>query len=175
MNKTLDQNDHPLARYARRIGYSFNIWVRMVSFIFALFALFSLFNRPLLGIPVVLILLFVGLSHYGVQVEFNRNRFREYSGFLGLKWGRWMDLSHYPDVAILKENEGYALHSMSNRTTVHTTTQFGVYFLTSSHYKKILIQKFDSLEEAKSFTTEVAQVLGRNPSEYRPKRSSRRR
>lgn len=175
MERPPDYRTFSSKSYHRRIGFSFHPMVRIVSIIMAFLLIGFAFIVPILGLPLWVALVYSAFSSYGIQIQNERNRFREYSGFLWMKWGKWFILDDYPDVAILKESEGFTTHSLSDRTTTDTHTQYGVYFLPPDHRKRILAGKFKHRDEAQSFADRLAFDLSKNFTTYNPKISSRSR
>ncbi len=175
MEEILDVDNHPFRKYRKRIGFSFNLIQRLVSWFLFLSSLLVIFGAPWLGIPLTLLFLYGATGSYGMQIQADKDRFREYQSLAGIRWGKWKSLKEYPDVAILTENKGYAVYSQSNRRTADTDLSYGVYLLTPSHRVRVEVSTFKEKQEAKKFAEELAMVLLKKYTVYNPQVSQKTR
>lgn len=173
METPLDYPSFSSENYYKRIGFSFHPVVRVISLVMAFLLLGFTLIVPILGLPLLAALIYAAFSSYGIQIQNERNRFREYSGFIWLKWGKWLILEDFPDLAILRESEGITTHSLSDRTTTNTETQYGVYFLSPDHRKRVLAGKFKNRDGSQDFAERLAFDFGKNYTVYNPKISSK--
>jgi hypothetical protein len=168
MQDVLDNDDHPLHKSSRRLGYSFGTIPRIGSGVFLVISLLMMLGIPILGIPLSLFFVFALTSSYGFQIDTAKQRFREYSKAFGIKRGEWKKLDDFPFVAILKSQKGHTAASMSNRTVTTTDEVFEVYLLSETHRTKVQVAEFRNLEKAKSFAKEFATVVEKQLVNYSP-------
>ena len=86
----------------------------------------------------------------GVDISLSSNKIREYSSFIGLKYGNWKDYSKYTDLVILTSrlkaniatNVGGVNHLSSplNMDLSYINKCTNIYLMTPNHWQKILIK-----------------------------------
>lgn len=106
----------------------------------------------------------------GVQICERTQFFKEYSTFVGFKFGKWKTSKGMPDVAILtiRKNQQISSGFGSNAMNVENV-ETGVYFLTPSHRKRILITICASKSAADKVTEELALSLKKTIRVFKPK------
>jgi hypothetical protein len=82
-------------------------------------------------------------------------------------------LKDYPDVSILKRRMSRS--TFGGRTMVAVTENLVLYdvvLLSENHWKKLVIDRFSSVEEAKVLAVRISELFSRNFTPYRPQQLS---
>jgi hypothetical protein len=162
-------------------GYSFGVPARIASGIVSLFFsitfMSALLNLFLLGVFISLIflipLLFVVSSTTGVQLSIHSKYYKPYTSFLGLKYGKWKSTQIYSDVAILTIRNSRYVNSIGAGSVKIENVETGVYFLTPSHRKRILIEVCKNKTEADESAEKLAIEFDKKLNTFNPKISAK--
>ncbi len=176
-------------------GYSFSSPVRITGFIMIFIAILMFidiipgidlltirvkgdiidgWNKVAVGLLPLAIGLFLSFTAYGVQLDPNNDRFREYGGYFFIKTGSWQRLSDHPDMSILQKNETYKGRVMGVASTgQYTFKSQEICLFSPDHRERVPIFKSMKDEKVQNMAEELSQYLGRELVTYSPKRSKR--
>lgn len=167
--------------YSFSHGFNFGVPARIASGIVSIFFCIALIsavlNLFLLGIFISLIflipLLFVVSSSTGVQLSIHSKFYKPYSTFLGLKYGKWKSTQIYSDIAILTIRNSRYVNSIGAGSVKIENVETGVYFLTPSHRKRILIEVCKNKTEADESAEKLAVEFDKKLNTFNPKISAK--
>tara|TARA_B100000809_G_C14796335_1_gene408587 strand:- start:174 stop:623 length:450 start_codon:yes stop_codon:yes gene_type:complete len=130
-------------------------------------------NGSFVGILIVffflLPLLFVLTAHTGVILSTNSKYFKEYSTYLGLKFGKWKSSRGLTDVAILTIRKTKRVSSTFGGGVIDIENkETGVYFLIASHRKRVLINVCKNKTDADRSGQEIASAMGKRFTIFNP-------
>jgi len=152
-----------------RIGFSFPVPILLIAGLFALAGIVSAVEIPLIGLALISISSIIWSGSYGFEINSKDSTYREYVSIIGIRRGQWFSLEKFPFVAILKVREGTVMYSQTNRSNTLIDDSFGVYLLTSSHRKRVLIKKLDTRIRAERYIGEIAPLINKEITNFSPK------
>jgi len=108
----------------------------------------------------------------GIDMNYSHNIFKNYNKVLGMKFGKWKSLNPYPFITILSANKSNKASDITGlNKTVVTNEALGVYLLTNSHRKKIVLKRIPlSMENAKVEVKKMAELTDKEVMKYNPRR-----
>ncbi|HET8885203.1 MAG TPA: hypothetical protein VFM70_02510 [Salinimicrobium sp.] len=147
---------------------TFPLAVRVFGFLFIGCGLIILLDGSLIGFsPIVLGAIF-GFTFEGIQIDLENGRFKEFTGFLKFKKGKWRSNKNYPFVSLLEFNVQSVIYSLSNSKSVSSKVVYRLYMLNSSHFEKILIKEFNVENKAKEFADQFVETTNLQLVTYSP-------
>lgn len=151
-----------------RIGFSFMMPILIVGVTATIAGLVTAIQTPLLGIGLALIGSFIWSSSYGIQINVDQNKFREYASMFGIKYGEWKALEKTPFISVVKGRSGMTVYSRSNRSTSVIDDRYEVCLLNNSHRKRVVIQKFEDKSKALEYANQIASKLDKSVVQFNP-------
>lgn len=151
-----------------RHGFSFAMPIVLTGFGITIIGLATLIDLSFVALGLILFGTFMWSSNYGVQIDQNNNRFREYGSIFGIKSGKWYPLDKLPFISIMKARDGLIMYSMINQPTKAIDDRFGVYLLSESHRKKVLLKKFEDRDLAKEYSIQMTTKLNKELVQFNP-------
>lgn len=125
-----------------------------------------------LGLTTLILGSFLGLSSYGTEIDLTNLKFREYGCMFGIKRGKWNQLNSMPNIGIFKSRSGYLIYGRSTNSATNFDDCFDVCLLNKSHRKRVVIQKFRTMEEALNFSEMLENKTGIKLKAFDPKQSA---
>ena len=110
-------------------------------------------------------------SRYGVQIDWDKQRIREFSTYFGVKKGKWLDLNIFKGVAVLQSNHIGRGFSRAQVGITFKETFFNVTILDKKHLKKLVIRRFGSNAEAVAFMKQFSELSKIEVVKYAPQLS----
>lgn len=156
-----------------RHGFSFAFPIVIVSVVITIAGIVEINENPILGIGLTLFCAFFWSSSYGVQIDISSQRLREYTSMYGIKKGNWKPLNNLPYITVIKSKSGMKTYSRSNRSTSYIEDMYEVCLLSENHRQKVPVKKFDTIEDAKSYSQDLAKELNKNIVVYKPSQNSK--
>ena len=131
-------------------------------------------------IGLLLFIIIVGLtSNTGIRINLKKEKIFEYYGCLGFRFGASKEFKKY-SCLVLKTTEKkkqalnmYMEVSTSDFMRISKSTE--IFFMNSSHRRKVLCGSFDTFHEAKEFAEEISRKLNYPIEKFAPKINTRRR
>lgn len=172
-----DEIDNHRIDYTFKHGPNFGAPARLAASIFAAFFWYILFiailNGVWIGIFIALLflipLMFVITAHTGVVLSVHSKYFKEYSSYMGVKYGKWKTFRGLTDVAILTIRTTKRVSSTFGGGAIDIKDkQTGVYFLIPSHRKRVLINVSKTKNEAEILGRELAEKLDKTFNIFNP-------
>lgn len=125
--------------------------------------------------------LFISLSTDWITIDLKKRSIYVYSRVLGIKIGNNKKLSTYGFTSILSRSlnariGGFNLGGVSYIPEANIKElKHDVFLLTSNHRNKLLLNRFDTFEEAKEFGDMIADYIQKPLVKYNPKRMNKRK
>lgn len=139
--------------------------------IFALGIYSTLFN--FFGLLFVLLGAFGAFARNGMLLNPEKDSYKSYTWFLGLKLGSWQSMEGYSDLSILKSKQSTKAYSRAMIETETSNEEFyDIYLLSKNHRKKLLIKRSSLYDQAKIEAELLAQALNRPLVPYQPQLSA---
>lgn len=153
-------------------GYSFPFHLRILGGIFMILGL------VLVGISFLTLLLlvpgwFLLFTRSFTLFNHELNQVIKANDYLFMKTRRIYSLKDYPDVSILKRHMSRS--TFGGRTMVAVTENlilYDVVLLSENHLKKLVIDRFSGVEEAKALALKISELFARNFTPFRPQQVS---
>lgn len=96
-------------------------------------------------------------TYSGVEINTEKNQFREYDKWFGLlKTGQWLSLENYPGVTLISMNKVHRMFSQSNRVNSYSEKEFRIYLVNASKKPAIAIKKCETYEQAQKSVDEFS-------------------
>jgi len=159
-------------------GSAFGNTARIISGItlplFLLLFISAFTNLNIIGMLVSLFFLFVltyiVTTHTGVQLCISTSYFKEYTSFIGIKFGKWKHGRGLTDVAILTIRKKKRVSSTFGSVAFNIDlVETGVYFLIATHRKRLLIKICKNKSDAEQSAKELAEKCGKKYAIFSPK------
>lgn len=172
-----DEHDNHTIDYTFNHGASFGAPARIAASIFGVFFsiifFLSIINGAILGVFISLLflipILFVITAHTGVMLCVQSKYFKEYSTFVGVKYGKWKSSRGLTDVAILTIRKRKRVSSAFGAGAIDIENkETGIYFLIPNHRKRVLIKVCKYKNEADQSGKDLADVLGKKFTVFNP-------
>lgn len=129
----------------------------------------NLNEKIIAGLGILLITGFMVFAKSGICISADKNNYKSYISFLGIKFGKWQQLIGYTDIAILKKtvsNRAYSRANVSAETSREIV--YDICLLSSDHRRKLVIARFRDKDIAFSNLHQLADKLEFKCSEYNP-------
>lgn len=171
-------NFSPRKEESHSMGFSFGLPAQIVGGALTIMGLVMLLSFSIGGIILGPAPLFAGIflltASYGVQIDYSNRYFREYSSLMGIKYGKWLELDKFPFLTILTANKTNKSSDITGlNSVVFTKEAYGVYLLTNSHRKRILLMRCEGgFEHAKLEAERIAYLTNKELVAFSPKRIS---
>lgn len=153
-------------------GYGFPFHLRMLGGIFMILGLVLVsisFLTLLLLVPGWFLLFTRSFTLFNHEL----NQVIKANDYLFMKTRRIYSLKDYPDVSILKRRMSRS--TFGGRTMVAVTENlilYDVVLLSENHLKKLAIERFSSVEDAKALALKISELFDRNFTPFRPQQLS---
>jgi hypothetical protein len=171
----LDHKHNDFRKFSHHIGFSFPTPVVIAAAFFGLIGFIVILVYPIAGLMVVGFFGYICSSTYGFEMDWPKNRCREYTRVFGIKRGEWVPLSDRPYVSVLHDEVGNSVASLSNRITSYTETKYNVYLLSETHRTRMLVKMFDKKDTASEYARHLAVGAQLQFAVYSPQVSARTR
>ncbi|MEL6675526.1 MAG: hypothetical protein AAFR61_25185 [Bacteroidota bacterium] len=87
-----------------------------------------------------LVALAILVSYKGVLINTQTRSFKTYLSFLGIKWGRWNAMDHYPDMVVLRRKKAYGGPTEHTGTDLTTSEIFyEVQLASMNHLRRVTL------------------------------------
>lgn len=124
-----------------------------------------------------------------IKIDLSTNTIFNYIQILFIKLGSKKNLNHFKFVSILSKRMKFSssiisgnapLHDVKSRWNVPSDSSdsvivHDVVLLDVTHRKKMLVNRFETFEEAKEFASSIANIIQKPLAKYNPKRISKTR
>ena len=156
-----------------RIGFSFPGFIVFMGLTCMLFSIFIMIESPILGLIILIVGSFLGLSSYGSEIDITNQKFREYGSMFGIKSGKWEDLNTMPFIGVFKSKSGYLIYSRSTNSTTDIDDFYDVCLMNTTHRRRLVLQKFKTKNEALNFVHSLENKIDSKLTEYNPRQSEK--
>lgn len=142
----------------------------LVLLISGLFLLASFeFLPSIIGLGLAALGGYIAFTKTGLEIDLDKNQFREYTRYYGIISGEWKDLKDYPFVSLLRNRYTQSTFSRSNRETSISEHVYEVFILSKNHRSKIFVKQFSDKEVAKQELNKFIESTGLEWVKYHPK------
>lgn len=148
---------------------------RVVGVILQLVGLYALLNIPLQGIFLILLGFIATYQSQGVDVDVVRGKFRFYRSFMGVKSGKWIALSDFPFISIIKRQTSQRVFGMAAAYYEHEKKFYSIILMNASHHIKYVLKNVEGSEKALEEAEQIANELELDLVKFNPPISNRRR
>ena len=139
------------------------------GYIFIAFGIIGSTENVFIGIPIILLGIYLSFSTSGIEIDIDNKKFRDYAVYFGLrKGGKWRDLSKYPDLCLLKTRESTTTFARSNASVTYKDNYYDLFLMTSTHRSKVFIERFKNKDSAHIKARELERILGKELKTYSP-------
>jgi len=125
----------------------------------------------IIGIPI----LAVSMLYTGTEIDPEHKRIREYYSVLGVRWGKWMPLTEFSSVTVLRVNRSSTMYSRSQQAQDFNEVNHDVVLLNATHRRKQVLKACNTHEEAMNLARIVAERTGFRLEQYAPQPIAPRR
>jgi hypothetical protein len=118
--------------------------------------------------------LFVLTSSYGTDMSFTTNYARQYNKLFGFKSGKWLPISAFTDIVILKISRSQKASDITGAVSTDIDiSKNEVYLMTYDHRKRFLLKVCKSYQEALQFSEEMSKKLDKKVAVFNPQVSEK--
>jgi len=119
-------------------------------------------------------------SHWGTELNFERETIREYNSILGLRWGSWKTFEYHTDIVVQTlhyKDEVYSAMGVSGagirnfKVMTLQDKKTKVFFMTPDHRHKFLVATGKNAEHAFKIAKELSEKTGKKIKKFSPKMS----
>jgi len=138
------------------------------GYILLAFGIIVVITHWILGVILLFVSVFISFSFYGIDVDTDTKKYKEYSIYFGIKCGKWFSLDKFLFLTVLCNNEVYEIHSRANITTSESVRFYDVYLLDKQHREKLLLKKFKNADSAEDYAKKISGILDLELTNYDP-------
>jgi len=120
------------------------------------------------GIILIVLGVIVNTAYYGIEINKNTHKFREFTNILGLTFGQFNNISDYVYVSTIQAQHGYKIYGSSNISTSVSEKKYDVCLFDKTFRKKAIMKICDTVNEASEFANKISQETGLELSKYNP-------
>ena len=151
-----------------KTNYFFSTAARILGFVMIVIGLIGVFTRGIETIIIALIGVGISFTRYGILIDIENDKLKEYFQVFGVKFGKWGLLKNYPYITVLRITERSSVYSQSNLEHTTRNIVYRITLLNHNHYEKILLKQFNDEEKANKEAEEYAQLFGFEKVIYSP-------
>ena len=129
---------------------------------------FFVLHSIIVGLILMILGIYLALSHTGIDVDLKKRRFRYFTSHFGIKEGKWKFFKYYPYLSILTINQKHTKYSTTGVPFSSKLKVFRVYLLNEKHTDKILIKEFLNKLPAEEYIKTLAEELSLKVDIYSP-------
>lgn len=131
------------------VGFVFHSWMYVV----------------MLGLALVVL-----TGRQGIEINQTTQRYREVTGALGIRLGKWLPYSQYTDISVLSVNLKSVTYNATNTSATATVEKkFNVCMLTEDHLKRVVLKQVEDFDMAAEEAKEIGESLGMKFAIYSPR------
>jgi hypothetical protein len=114
----------------------------------------------LAGLIFVVTGVFMAFTFDGTKIDFDSRRIKSYTSLFGLfKIGKWHSVNSFKKFSIYKSNRSYTTYSRANVPLTLKNTDIRLALLSNDGSLKIIINRYNSFEEARNEMSELIRDL----------------
>lgn len=151
-----------------KTDYVFAPMARFLGYIIAVIGVFGVFSIGLKSLFFFLVGLGISFTRFGVLIDTEHKRLKEYTRVFWVKFGKWELLDDYPFITVLEIRESVAMFSNANVKHTHKNLMFKITLLTENHYEKILLKSMKDRDLAHHQAKEIAANINVEKVIYSP-------
>jgi hypothetical protein len=137
---------------------SLNIFVNEVGII-----------RIIIAIVLIVAGFIINFSFYGIEIDKENLKYKEYSNILGITFGKCKEISDYSYVSIVKSEHGFRIYAFSTVSISASDKKYDVCFFNRTYRKKVLIKICNTEENATRYAKKLSKETGLEHTKYSPK------
>jgi hypothetical protein len=154
-------------------GYGFGSTTRGVAGVLILLGVFAIISGGagfFIGPVITLACIYALTSTYGTEISLSNQHVREYHTAFGIKSGKWVPTSTFPDIAVMRigKSKGVVNYRTGGTALEVDASANEVYLLSANHRAKILLRTCKSKSEAEKFATEIAEKMNKKFVTFNP-------
>ncbi|HPF96788.1 MAG TPA: hypothetical protein PLZ00_05155 [Mangrovimonas sp.] len=151
-----------------KTNYFFPPMARYLGYLITLIGLIGISTSGIQTLFISLIGLGISFTRYGVLIDVENRRLKQYNSVFWIKFGNWELLDYYPYVTVLEITERQSMYSRAQVEQSSRDLVFRVTLLNDNHYKKVLLKQLNYRELAHLEAEKVALAIGVEKVIYSP-------
>ncbi len=151
-----------------KTNHFFTLAPRILGYIMIVIGLIGVFSRGFETIIISIIGFGISFTRYGILIDIDNHKLKEYLQLFGIKLGKWQSLKDYPFITVLTITERTTVRSQSNLGSTTRKKVYRITLLNNNHYEKILLKQLNEEEQAHKEAEEYAQLYGFDKVIYSP-------
>ncbi len=148
--------------------YFFSTMGRYLGHIITLIGIIGLFTKGIETVVFCVVGLGLSFTRFGVLIDKENNKLKEYTSVFWIKLGGWKTLNHYPYITVLEITEKQTMYSNSNVAHSNKNLVFRITLLNENHYSKIVLKQLKDKELAHKEAENIAKVINVEKVIYSP-------
>ncbi len=155
-----------------RAAFPLAIIVVGVTFLVVSFVIMD--QNALIGLSMAVLSTLILVARTGYEIDTEKKLARQFTSILGIKSGKWTDITQYAEVSLLSTRMNTTAYSRSNRSTSDHYLLFRVCLLDDTHLRKIVVYESKSKLRAEAFLKDLTDGMAVKHVRYSPKKLRRR-
>ena len=151
-----------------KTDYFFPPMARYLGYIITLIGIIGIPKTGLTALAICIVGLGISFTRYGVLIDSEQNKLKEYLSVFWIKFGKWGSLKNYPYLTVLKVIEKHTMLSRANVEHTNKNLVCRITLLNENHYVKILLKQSKGEIEAEKQAEDIAQKLNIEKVIYSP-------
>lgn len=151
-----------------KTSFIFPPMARYLGFLISIIGLFGVLSIGVKSLIILIVGLGVSFTRYGVLIDVNQKRLKEYTSVYWIKFGNWEPLENYPYLTVLEIIENQAMYSRANVKHSNKGMVFRITLLNENHYLKLLLKTLKDKDLAHKEAEEIADKIKVEKMIYSP-------
>ncbi len=141
---------------------------RYLGYIILLIGVFGIYTKGLESLIICIVGLGLSFTRYGVLIDLEQKRLKEYNSVYWIKFGNWESLTNYPYLTVLQITEKQSMYSKAQVEYSSKNLVFRITLLNENHYSKILLKQLNNKELAHKEAEKIAKEIKVDKVVYSP-------
>jgi len=151
-----------------KTNYFFPTMTRYLGYIILLIGVFGIYTKGLESLIICIVGLGLSFTRYGVLIDLEQKRLKEYNSVYWIKFGNWESLTNYPYLTVLQITEKQSMYSKAQVEYSSKNLVFRITLLNENHYSKILLKQLNNKELAHKEAEKIAKEIKVDKVVYSP-------
>lgn len=142
-----------------KTDYFFPTPSRYLGYVISLIGIIGIFTKGIETIIICFAGLGLSFTRYGVLIDKENLKLKEYLEIFWFKKGNWKSMELYPYLSVLEISQKSSTYSQANVEYTSREMVFRITLLNKNHYEKITLKQLENKEKAHKEAEKIATDL----------------
>lgn len=151
-------------------GKVFGSNIVFASYLVLFLSIFIFLEKPIFGLIILIISLFLALTDYGVILYFESNTYKEYTRYFGiLTKGKSRSYNDFHYITFFPTKKSFKMYTSTSIGNTVSEYYYSVYILSENLRKKVELFRTDDSKRALKKAKYLSQKMNKEYFDYDPK------